>query len=106
MRFIFEQMPEITNVNEVPSAFLTELAIAYGIEVNSDGHISSIGRDGVEGVLAHYWFQMPEEWYEVRATGYLKKIQNRVRAITYARYRMLLFMDDSAFLNESESLKW
>lgn len=106
LQYIFQQMPEVTNVNEVPSAFLTELAIAYGIEVNSDGQLLSVGRDGVEGVLANYWFRMPEEWYRIRAVGYLKKIQNRVRAYAYVQYRLLISMDESVFLDRRKSLQW
>lgn len=106
LQYIFQQMPEVTNVNEVPSAFLTELAIAYAIEVDSDGNILSVGRDGVEVVLANYWFRMPEEWYGIRAAGYLKKIQNRVRAYAYGQYRLLLSMDESVFLDKRKHLQW
>ena len=61
LRYLFNEMPVVTNVNEVPSAFLTELAIAYGIEVDSDGLFLSVSRNGAEGVIADYWFQMPQE---------------------------------------------
>lgn len=106
LQYVFEQIPQVTNVNEVPSAFLTELAIAYGMEVDSNGNISSFSGDGAEGVIGDYWFSMPEEWYRIRAVGYLKKKQNRVRACSFDRYRLLLFMDESVLINENESIQW
>lgn len=106
LRYLFNEMLVVTNVNEVPSAFLTELAIAYGIEVDSDGLFLSVSRNGAEGAIADYWFQMPQEWYGIRAAGYLKKIQNRARAKSYENYRMLRFMDESIFLNPSTKMEW
>lgn len=104
--YVFEHIPRVEDVNEVPSAFLTELAIAYGISVDDDGQYWFGNGWKIEKVIKDYWFSMPEEWYLVRAAGYLKKKQNRVRAVSFAMYIELMFMHESTFTNESERLKW
>ncbi|MDY6329438.1 MAG: J domain-containing protein [Lachnospiraceae bacterium] len=106
MEYVFRNIPKVENVNEVPSAFLTELAIAYGITVEENGMYRFGNGLKIEQVITDYWFSMPEEWYSIRATGYLKKKQNRVRAVSFGQYRALLSMHESTFNNDSERLKW
>ena len=106
MEYVFRNIPKVENVNEVPSAFLTELAIAYGITVEENGMYRLGNGLKIERVITDYWFSMPEEWYSIRATGYLKKKQNRVRAVSFGQYRALLSMHESTFNNDSERLKW
>lgn len=106
MEYVFRNIPKVENVNEVPSAFLTELAIAYGITVEENGMYRLGNGLKIEQVITDYWFSMPEEWYSIRATGYLKKKQNRVRAVSFGQYRALLSMHESTFNNDSERLKW
>lgn len=106
MEYVFRNIPKVENVNEVPSAFLTELAIAYGITVEENGMYRFGNGLKIEQVITDYWFSMPEEWYSIRATGYIKKKQNRVRAVSFGQYRALLSMHESTFNNDSERLKW
>ena len=106
MEYVFRNIPKVENVNEVPSAFLTELAIAYGITVEENGTCRLGNGLKIEQVITDYWFSMPEEWYSIRAIGYLKKKPNRVRAVSFGQYRVLLSMHESTFNNDSERLKW
>lgn len=106
MEYVFRNIPKVENVNEVPSAFLTELAIAYGITVEENGRYRLGNGLKIERLIADYWFSMPEEWYSIRAMGYLKKKPNRVRAVSFGQYRALLSMHESTFNNDSERLKW
>lgn len=106
LQYIFQSLPEAKNVNEVPSAFLTELAIAYGVVVEDNEGYRFRNELPAERIIISYWFSMPEEWYKVRAAGYLKKLQNRNRARSFANYQMLISMNENTFFNESESLRW
>ena len=106
MEYVFRNIPKVENVNEVPSAVVTELAIAYGITVEENGTYRLGNGLKIEHVITEYWFSMPEEWYSIRAMGYLKKKPNRVRAASFGQYRALLSMHESTFNNDSERLKW
>lgn len=94
LEIYLNNQPIETELAEVPQAFITELAIAYGMECGQETQLFDSGETiYAKGVIAAFFNRQIPEWREQRGIRIIRRPENALRRkeiSLYIKFRLLI----------------